>query len=117
MIAPGAIPIVHLSPPKAFKSPFNDVSSDPTNAVIHGRCGREFSTVFMEDGIYTGDFSPDSWDTASLRECYTPVDVVRDWRKEEQVVHVSTARDVHKRKWSLTEGWIPNTDIPGRGSP
>ena len=45
----------------------------------------------------------------SVRECYTPVDVVRDWRKEERVVRVSTARDVHKRKWSPAEGWISNS--------
>ena len=32
------------------------------------------------------------------------VDVVRDWRKEERVVRVSTARDVHKRKWSPRRG-------------
>ena len=50
-----------------------------------------------------------SWDTASVRECYTPVDVVRDWRKEERVVRVSTTHDVHERKWSPTEGWISNT--------
>ena len=48
----------------------------------------------------------------SVRECYTPVDVVRDWRKEERVVRVSTARDVHKRKWSPAEGWISNTYTP-----
>ena len=50
-----------------------------------------------------------SWDTASVRECYTPVDVVRDWRKEERVVRVSTPRDVHKRKWSPAEDWISNS--------
>ena len=42
-----------------------------------------------------------SWDTASVRECYTPVDVVRDWREEEQMVRVSTTRDVHRRKCSI----------------
>lgn len=26
------------------------MSSDPTNVIIHGRCGRDFSTIFMEYG-------------------------------------------------------------------
>ena len=36
-----------------------------------------------------------SWDTASVTESssYTPVDVVRDWRKEERA-----ARDAHKKE-------------------
>ena len=46
-----------------------------------------------------------------MRECYTPVDVVRDWRKEERVARVSTPRDVHKRKWSPAEDWISNSVI------
>ena len=59
-----------------------------------------------------------SWDTAFVRECYTPVDVVRDWRKgmrtrdaklsastsiRGNVVNVAgKANDIY------TKGWISN---------